>query len=369
VLTRLYVDNFRCLVNFELRFDAINLFLGANGSGKTSIFDVIRRLQDFVIGDSRVHDAFPPTNLTRWQTSGCQRFELELADGGNTYVYTLLIEHDADRRRMRVQEEKLDFDGKPLFSCIGGTAQLFRDDHTPGPQYPFDWTMSAVGALHERPENRKLAQFKKALSKLIIVRPIPALMARESRGEQERLTPQMENFVSWYRHLAQEYMGAMVTLLAELKPALPGFDSLSLKESGEDSRALKAQFTRPGGGKALTFDFSELSDGQKMLIALYTLTFGIKDEGVSIFIDEPDNFLALREIQPWLSSLSDAVGASLEQVVLISHHPEIVNFFGRAYGKWFDRDAQGPVRLSSAAGLAPEGLTLADTIARDWIKK
>jgi len=102
-----------------------------------------------------------------------------------------------------------------------------------------------------------------------------------------------------------------------------------LKESGEESRALKALFVPPSGRKPLAFDFSELSDGQKMLVALYALTVGLKGEGISLLIDEPDNFLALREIQPWLSQLSDAVGETLEQAVLISHHPEIINYLGR----------------------------------------
>ena len=30
MLKRLYVDNFRCLEDFELNFDSINLFLGDN---------------------------------------------------------------------------------------------------------------------------------------------------------------------------------------------------------------------------------------------------------------------------------------------------------------------------------------------------
>ena len=41
MLKRLYVDNFRCLVDFELNFDSINLFLGDNGAGKSTIFDVL----------------------------------------------------------------------------------------------------------------------------------------------------------------------------------------------------------------------------------------------------------------------------------------------------------------------------------------
>lgn len=366
MLTRLYIDNFRCLVNFELRLGAMNLLLGANGSGKTSVFDVMCRLQDFILDDSRIYDVFPAADLTRWQTGGQQRFELELAIENERYAYQLLVEHDQNRRKMRVQEERLSLNGQILFSCTEGMAQLYRDDHSQGPQYPFDWTLSALGTLHERPDNQKLTRFKRELARVIVVRPMPALMERDSRREQERLTSRMENFVSWYRHLVQEHTGAMVALLGELRRVIPGFDSLNLKESGEDSRALKAHFVHPSGGRPLVFDFGELSDGQKMLIALYTLTLGLKDEGVSLFLDEPDNFLALREIQPWLSNVADAIGDSVSQAVFISHHPELIDYLGNAHGQWFERDRQGPVRVSHAPRTAVAGLTLAETVARGW---
>jgi predicted ATP-binding protein involved in virulence len=36
MLKRLYIHNYKCLVNFEINFDKdISLFLGANGSGKS----------------------------------------------------------------------------------------------------------------------------------------------------------------------------------------------------------------------------------------------------------------------------------------------------------------------------------------------
>ena len=128
MLKRLYIDNFRCLVNFELKLDPINLLLGANSSGKTSVFDVLRRLQDFIIGDFRVHDVFPVGDLTLWQTGGRQRFELEVSSGHDIYAYRLLLERETDRRRMRVFEERLDLNGKPLFHCKDGMAQLYRDE-------------------------------------------------------------------------------------------------------------------------------------------------------------------------------------------------------------------------------------------------
>ncbi|NES24282.1 MAG: ATP-binding protein [Symploca sp. SIO3E6] len=81
MLKRIYIDNFRCLVNFEIKFeDNVSLFLGANGSGKTTVFEVLRKLRKFIIGDSdaRVLQVFPKADLTRWETRLIQKFELDL---------------------------------------------------------------------------------------------------------------------------------------------------------------------------------------------------------------------------------------------------------------------------------------------------
>lgn len=40
MLTRLYVDNFRCFENFEFRPARKQLIFGTNGAGKSSLADV-----------------------------------------------------------------------------------------------------------------------------------------------------------------------------------------------------------------------------------------------------------------------------------------------------------------------------------------
>jgi predicted ATPase len=366
MLKRLYADNYRCLVNFELKLDRVNLLLGDNGTGKSSVFEVLHRLQQFLAGNAKVLAVFPSGELTRWQTNSTQRFELDLQVGEANYAYSLLIEHDEDRRRARIKSEMLLVDGKKLFSFEGGQAQLFHDDFKPGPEYPFDWTQSGVGVLQPRPDNKKLTRFRTEMGKIIVAGIHPMNMSSESREEESALSRNMENFVSWYRFVSQEHQGAMFPLVQELKKVMPGFSSFSLKEAGE-AKVLKVMFERPGGnGRPLLYDFKELSDGQRVLVALYALLLGLKDEGLSLFIDEPDNFVALREIQPWLSALTDYCGEGVEQAVLVSHHPEIIDHLALSSGRWFDRDSNGPARVSDKPKAQVEGLKPSESISRGW---
>ncbi len=85
-----------------------------------------------------------------------------------------------------------------------------------------------------------------------------------------------------------------------------------------------------------------------------------------MFIDEPDNFLALREIQPWLAHAVECCGESLEQVVVVSHHPVTIDYMAGAGGRWFYREEDGSVRVHPEPKVSVDGLSLSETIARGW---
>lgn len=60
MLKRIYIDNFRCLVNFELQLGRQQLIMGLNGSGKSTLLDALRAIKGLVTGDKSPSDAFPP---------------------------------------------------------------------------------------------------------------------------------------------------------------------------------------------------------------------------------------------------------------------------------------------------------------------
>lgn len=370
MVTRLYVDNFRCLVNFELKLDETNVLLGANGSGKTSVMDALRRIQNLVARGGRIEEEFPTSDLSLLQDRDTQHLELDLEVDGSSYSYDLHIQRDSRRRKMRIARETLEHDDKPIFSFRGGDAQLYHDDYVKGPSYPFDWTRSGVGALNARDDNRKLTRFKQAMADLVIASPCPPLFEPETRSEDEFLQPLMQNFVGWYRHAAQERMRGIGEVFKTLGEALPGFDSLSLTESGENARALKVAFRGASDEHRIdTYGFAQLSDGQRALIVLYCLVFLSKSRRTSLFLDEPDNYLALREIQPWLATIAEHCGDLLEQAVVVSHHPVTIDYMAGAKGRWFYRDGNGPVRVSNEPQRTVDGISLSETVARGWDKE
>ena len=168
MLSRLYVDNFRCLENFELDLDETNVFLGRNGTGKTSVLNVLRNIQSLVVRGSRVDAVFPTRDTSLNSQRSEQRFEIQARVNEEVYHYSLIVDHDLSRGMMRVGEETLEHDGNPIFEFNNGNAQLYDDDYSKGPSYPFDWSQSGICFLNKMSANRKLTQFKKEISNYII---------------------------------------------------------------------------------------------------------------------------------------------------------------------------------------------------------
>ena len=245
MLKRIYIDNFRCLVNFELSVNSINLFLGSNGTGKSTVFDVLRKIQAFVSGDGKVNTIFKPLDCTRWQTSVIQSFELEIEGNGGTYKYELAIQHDREQdinvKRTRVKYERLWFDNQPLLKFELGEVQLYHDNNSEVQKYPFDLFQSML-SLFVSKNDRNLAWFKKRMERFIILKINPARMVSISKQEENRLSYTMENYVSWYRYLSQD-QGKILELTTTLKEIFEGFAYFKFVSVGQKSLILKLFFS------------------------------------------------------------------------------------------------------------------------------
>ena len=70
MLKRIHIDNYKCLTNFDLRFGELTLLLGANGCGKSAVFEIMGKLRDFIRGDARVGELFSAADITHWSRIG-----------------------------------------------------------------------------------------------------------------------------------------------------------------------------------------------------------------------------------------------------------------------------------------------------------
>jgi len=377
MLTRLYIDNFRCFEEFEYRPGQKQLIVGPNGTGKSSFMEALLFLCRF--GQNGVlADTLPAMQPTLWAGRKRQVFELEASLDG-AFVYRLEIEPPKEMSRPRVRSETLHFEGKPVLEFVGGEVQLY-DRFIPAQKFPADPFRSALAITPLGTD--EVSRFKLWLDRVFCFRLNPFAMASRTERPQHTPATDLSNFAPWYSHLVQSDPQANFARHQSLPAALDGFSSLRLDSLGGSLRVLVAGFAQRRADKIsmgdlmkevghppLLFGFDELSEGQRCLICLYTiLHFVLAKGGTTVVIDEPENFISLREIQPWLTAVSNVIEESNSQIILISHHPELINQWAPGCGVQFVRENLGPVRVAPFHGEAASGLSPAELIARGWEK-
>jgi predicted ATPase len=362
MLTRIYIDNFRSFVNFEYRPERKQLLLGANGSGKSSLLDAIRYLQQFVEGDG---NPFTQSTRTRWQDRPLQVVEIEALLDRKKYEYRVEIRFAPETRQMSVNLESLKVSGAPVFELANGEIHFFPNNSSQATVVPLQTTKSA---LHlSQLSNSHVRRFVEWMESVHCFRidEYPGTMDESADGEDRQPNDELNNLAGWYRHLVQAYPDENLRFLNSIKEALNGFQALRFSSDEDGIRKLRADFTAPTKERA-NYSIAELSEGQRCLLALYMILHFLIAKGHTVFIDEPDNFISLREIQPWLIAAEEAVEDHDGQLILISHHPEILNQWAQEHGLHFFREDNGHVRTEKFKADKDGSLQPSELIARGW---
>jgi len=132
------------------------------------------------------------------------------------------------------------------------------------------------------------------------------------------------NFVSWLRYLSDENPLAKLECEERLAEIIPGFQRFKFQAMG-DRKGLLAVFAKEGG-ESYDLALGQLSEGQRILSILYSVLYGLRETASVLCFDEPENFISLQEVQPWLQGLRDLSEDRSKQVLLISHHPEVIDY-------------------------------------------
>ena len=372
MIKRVFIDNYKCFCNSEIALPAGAVLLsGDNGVGKTTFFDVLELLRDIISKGANINSDVCLLNetYTRWKLKEgvkSQRFEISIAGNGGEYTYELVVDNGGKQKTCRIVEEKLLYDNKPIFSYSESNVHLFDNDtYVEKVVFGADWSKSFISSVVERPENAKLMWFRNWMEKSIFINPNPWCIRSAAAAESRYVDRAMTNFAQWFRYLRQVSPDSKYSeLLHDLKYALHGFQGMRFVDIGDSAKELRIQMS---SGE---FSLKEMSDGQRLMIALYTaFRFAMSDGGV-FCIDEPDNFLGLSEIEPLVATLLEDDDFAGQRIVG-SHHPEFYNKVPLGQGLLFYRDPEVDnsatrVKTFDSAFGGRSGLSVAEMVARGW---
>ena len=336
----LFANNYKSLVNYKIEFNSLNVLIGKNGSGKTTVINLLTLLRDF-IGGKESNNCFPNITLTRWMNNNIQTFEMRCLINDNHYYYHLEIEHNHDNSNpCIVLNETVKLDEHLLLSCKNGRVDIYNDDFEHLTEIASDMTRSGLNFIFQGKDNTLLFQFKtNILQNIIICSPDPKNMNILSTNTIDQAYPDycLSNIVSVYAYLSQSSTETIISLWDKMKEINPNFVKTKA-DMAPFGKTLSFEYCYNNQNKP--FYFSELSDGERMMFALYLLLYGFIKKGLTVLIDEPDNYLGLREIKPWCNEL-ESICIEQGQCIMISHHPEVIDYFGNDSSIWMSRLQSG----------------------------
>ncbi len=366
MLKQIRIHNYKCFVDFKLDLPQMSAIVGSNGSGKTSLWEVLAGLQDLVVRGADVASAFPTRTLSRWvKGDSVQRFVLDVEEAESaSFRYELEVVHDERRKIPLIQRETLTRNGVTMQRTVDGVVDVQGSRELRSSKLSFSRKMSYVAAIDSKDGHGPTVAFRNILANMWLIAPSPKALQSTTTSEAYWLDRDGANFASWFRGIVVERPEIIGQLLERLQPALHGLQSITFERLSTEVREL--MFTFRAGDVDYKLSAGELSDGQKSLLFLYGFLLAALDKPAIVFIDEPETGLAPHEMQPWISAMARAIEDHRGQVFIASHHPEFIDYVAAAHTIQFRRDALGHAVTQDVTLETTHGSRVSEWISRPW---
>ena len=368
MLTHLLIENYRCFEQaITIEPGPLTLLVGPNGAGKSTVFDSLWNVRQLVVAGGSALELFPDSTRTRWGRQTAQRFELGFRGPDGDYTYRLAIRHGKRANQGYIEREEILHERKPLYTFFREEVRIHTDELSGAIRFPAGNKLSPLSNLPRYVRSKRVDWVTERIARIWVFRPVPPKLVSVTELQGDFLEPDLSNFASWLLAMHKARPKLRSTLKQSLKIVLEGFLNYNFAPLGRKTFVLGFLFSSPHRRSTLIpFTFEELSEGQRALVVLYTLLHAVPDDA-TLCIDEPEEFLSPREIQPWLNLLMEKTEGGGGQALLISHNPGLIDFLAPSNGLLLARPDGGPVQVMHMP-TDDSGLPLSELLARGWLE-
>lgn len=389
MLNFIQILNIKCFAKFELEPKPVNLIVGVNGTGKTTLLEAINAIRRFVVDGESADRLYtkrdlPPPDVRidsepldeEWLeapggfripiSSAIQRLAFASKINGESYLYVKWVQQkEIEGVSLQVGDvlvlneeyvylNKM-FESKVTITTADGEEQSI----------PHGAPRSLLATLPDAENYKDINRFIDYIRNFHVFTPALQGISAQASAGASHLSPSWDNFTSWIQHHFLEKRDVIPPIEAYLQESIEGFQQMRLRGNGNSERTLEIQF-QFGGADSYWLPLDRLSTGQIKLIVLYSITEILCRKGHTIFIDEPGTHLALREIQPWIVATRDKIEDRGGQLFIVSHNSQLLDYLAPDCGVQFVRDENGCVQAQPFEWTGAEVLTPSEEVARGW---
>lgn len=354
----LYVNNFRCLQNFtlDLSSDEALLLLARNGMGKSTVLAVLRILSEIARGETRVNELFNVRDFSFGNQSAPIRIKLRLADESREVSYELVVALNGKGGLEIVKEVFLALDDESFvrdLSQTGGTVS------------PMERHFSLEADRLALPQDVQTHRLRQVLSDWVLVMPSPSQMKQTDSPANAGLEYTCANFLPWFKNLLGAQPFRYGDFTNELGAALRDFVAFRWNDpQQEPSPNLYLTFESGSKGR-YEVAFGELSDGEKsMVLGAALIVLSKMKPGYFCFWDEPDNYLAVSDVQGFITRLRKSFRINGGQLLISSHNLETIRTMGLESTVIMRR----PSHLEPASLIRVDGVLKSDESREQYIQ-
>jgi AAA15 family ATPase/GTPase len=329
MLKEIYIDNFRRFINQRITFSETMLIRGKNGTGKTTLIELIQRLKRFIVNNdnaSHVSELFTLEDVPRWLSGDygqvMTQMDLTIQADDKEYIYKLKIQLSLKDQKIRICAEQLLVNNETVYaSDLEKDSVHVRTDDNRDFVYGFDWHHS--GLLTAARVSKRIRMFLDEIEcrvHVFVLEPDKST----GDGQPEALAVSGYNFSRWYSTILTQDIESASDVLKSYREFLPNCKRAFINKSNEFT------IEEMGADKSFDIRFSELSTGQKKLCIYYAI-FRLLPPGSTFVFDEFENHLSPDELQPLYDMLQAQQDEKNYQVILVSHHNKTINWYQESF--------------------------------------
>ena len=358
------IKNYRMFKNIHIRdIPPFCVIIGANGTGKSTLFDIFGFLRDALKNNIRqalqIRGGYREI-ITRGQEQENIEIELQfrmkILDTERLVTYILIIGQNKNRPviKREILRYKRGEHGKPFHFLdfqLGQGYAITNEEDFSKPDKELDREEQQLES-NDILAIKGLGQFQRfkaatAFRSLIENWHVSDFHISEARGSKEisyaeHLSPTGDNIATVAQYIYQQYPTIFQQILEKMKQRIPGISSVEAKETEDGRLILRFQ------DQAFKDPFIDryVSDGTMKMFAYLILLFDPNPHPL-LCVEEPENQLyptLLKELAEEFAHYSDQGG----QVFVSSHSPDFINAVPLASIFWLIK-SQGITQIHRAA--------------------